>query len=163
MKFAAIFFGALICAITFAGCSSTEQPSTATATTQHQHSATHEAAGAVAASASPKLEIPAHFKDAASIPKPLPPTLSPDQFTGDQVKKAYRVAQEIPETLAQLPCFCYCDRGFGHKSLHSCYEDDHSAGCSTCLDEALMAFHLQREQGLSVPQIQAQIIAKFGN
>lgn len=156
MKIAATIFSALVCALIFAGCSSNEQPAP-TASNHHEHGA------ATTTSPTAKMEIPAHFKDAASVPKPLPPTLSPDQFTGEQVKKAYRVAKEIPETLAQLPCFCYCDRGFGHKSLHSCYEDDHSAGCSTCTDEALMAFQLQREQGLSVPEVRAKIIEKFGN
>lgn len=106
--------------------------------------------------------LPAFFKDAASIPKPLPPTLSPDKFGGAQVRQAYQVAKEIPETLAQLPCFCYCDKGFGHKSLHSCYEDDHSAGCSTCIDEALLAYQLQKEEKLPPEQVREQIIAKFG-
>lgn len=110
---------------------------------------------------SSKPTLPAFFKDAASIPKPLPPTLSPDKFSGAEVKKAYQVAKEIPETLAQLPCFCYCDRGFGHKSLHSCYEDDHSAGCSTCIDEALMAYKLQKEEKLTPEQVREKIIAKY--
>ncbi len=126
---------------------------TQTAHTQHQ--------SPQAQSSAPSL--PAHFKDAASIPRPLPPTLSPDKFSGAQVKKAYQVAKEIPETLAQLPCFCYCDRGFGHKSLHSCYEDDHSTGCSTCIDEALVAYQLQKEEKLNLEQVRERIIARFGN
>ncbi len=133
--------------------SSHHAPPTQTAHTQHQ--------APQAQSSSPAL--PAFFKDAASIPRPLPPTLSPDKFGGAQVKRAYQVAKEIPETLAQLPCFCYCDQGFGHKSLHSCYEDDHSAGCSTCIDEALVAYHLQKEEKLNPEQVRERIIARFGN
>src|SRR2546428_1569223 len=69
-----------------------------------------------------KRPVPAHFTEPQDL-KNLKPTLSPEQFTG-KVRKAYQVAKEIPQTLTQLPCFCYCD-SIGHKSLHSCYEDDH--------------------------------------
>lgn len=105
--------------------------------------------------------LPAHFKDAASIPKPLPPTLSPDQFQNVEVKRAYQVAKEIPETLAQLPCFCRCDLGFGHKSLHSCYENNHSSECDICMNEALDAYKMQKEQKMSVEQVREKIIAQY--
>jgi hypothetical protein len=87
-------------------------------------------------------------------------TLDPNLFAG-KTRQAYQVAQEIPDTLAQLPCYCYCDQGFGHKSLHSCYEDDHSAHCSTCVDEALMAYQLQTVQKLGPAQIRERIIEEF--
>jgi hypothetical protein len=103
--------------------------------------------------------VPAHFNDAASA-RPLKATLDPTRFTG-RTKRAYEVAREIPETLAQIPCYCYCDRGFGHKSLHSCYEDDHSSQCATCVDEALMAYQLEKEQKLSPSQIREKIIERF--
>jgi hypothetical protein len=103
--------------------------------------------------------VPAHYEDVAKA-RPLKATLDPQQFSG-KARRAYEVAQEIPETLAQLPCYCYCDQGFGHKSLHTCYEDDHSAHCSTCVDEALMAYQLQKEQKLSAAQIREKIIEKF--
>jgi hypothetical protein len=103
--------------------------------------------------------VPAHYNDAASA-RPLKATLDPDQFDG-AARRAYEVAREIPETLAQLPCYCYCDRGLGHKSLHSCFESDHSAHCATCTDEALMAYQLQKEQKLNPAQIRDRIIEKF--
>lgn len=103
--------------------------------------------------------VPAHYNDAASA-RPLKATLDPELFMG-KTRQAYQVAREIPETLAQLPCYCYCDQGFGHKSLHSCYETDHSAHCSTCVDEALMAYQLQKEQKLNPAQIRARIIEEF--
>jgi hypothetical protein len=146
-----IFLFTLIGAVLIACNSSHPAPSTQSAHAPHH---TPQAQ-------SSKPPLPAFFKDAASIPKPLPPTLSPDKFSGAEVKKAYQVAKEIPETLAQLPCFCYCDRGFGHKSLHSCYEDDHSAGCSTCIEEALMAYKLQKEEKLTPEQVREKIIAKY--
>lgn len=101
--------------------------------------------------------IPAHFKTPPD-PKALPPTLAPEQFTGE-TRAAYQVAKEIPVTLAQLPCFCYCD-AIGHKSLHSCYEDDHSAGCGICKVSALMASQLKKE-GLSDEQIRERLIAHY--
>jgi hypothetical protein len=103
--------------------------------------------------------VPAHYKDVASA-RPLKATLDPELFLG-KTRQAYQVAREIPETLAQLPCYCYCDQGFGHKSLHTCYEDDHSAHCSTCVDEALMAYQLQKEQNLAPAQIRDRIIEEF--
>ena len=103
--------------------------------------------------------VPAHYNDPASA-RPLNVTLDPELFFG-KTRQAYQVAREIPETLAQLPCYCYCDQGFGHKSLHSCYESDHSAHCATCVDEALMAYQLQKGQNLSPAQIRAKIIEEF--
>lgn len=151
MKKLSLFIFALV----LAACNTSQQPQTADSS--HQH-----AAAPAQSATQAKEPLPAFFKDAATLPKPLPPTLSPEKFSGADVKKAYQVAQEIPETLAQLPCFCYCDRAFGHKSLHSCYETDHSAGCSTCTDEALFAYQLQKEDGLSPAQVREQIITRFG-
>ena len=101
--------------------------------------------------------VPAHYE---SPPASLPPTLAPEKFPG-KIRDAYQAAKDIPQTLAQLPCYCHCDRGMGHKSLHSCFEDDHAAHCATCTDEALMAYRLQKEQHLSAKQIRERIIAEF--
>jgi len=109
--------------------------------------------------ANPIGRVPAHYEDVRSMGQ-LPPTLPPERFFG-QARLAYKVAQEIPQTLAQLPCYCYCDETFGHKSLHSCYETDHSASCATCVNEALLAYRLQKEQGLTAPQIRERINAEF--
>ncbi len=103
--------------------------------------------------------IPAHYKDALSVGS-LGPILSPEQFTG-KVRMAYQAAREIPVTLAQLPCYCHCDRSFGHKSLHSCFEDTHGSQCSICMDEALLAYQLQKEQRLSPAEIRQTIIERY--
>lgn len=92
----------------------------------------------------------------------LKPTLSPEQFLGKS-REAYKVAKDIPETLAQLPCYCHCDRTFGHKSLHSCFEDDHASHCAICADEALMAYELQKNQHLTVEEIRKTIIEKYSS
>jgi hypothetical protein len=101
--------------------------------------------------------IPAHYE---SPPSSLPPTLAPEKFPG-KTRQAYQAAKDIPQTLAQLPCYCYCDRGMGHKSLHSCFEDDHAAHCDVCTNEALLAYRLQKEQHLSARQIRERIIAEY--
>ena len=101
--------------------------------------------------------IPAHYE---SVPSSLPPTLAPEKFPG-KTREAYQAAREIPQTLAQFPCYCHCDRGMGHKSLHSCFEDDHAAHCDVCTNEALLAYRLQKEQHLSAKQIRERIIAEY--
>ena len=105
-------------------------------------------------------DIPAFETDPASL-KNLPPMLRPEQFSGKQ-RVAYQLAREIPETIAQLPCFCHCDKGFGHKSLHSCFVDDHAAHCAICMDEAITAHKLQKEEKLKPEQIRQRIIAQYG-
>ena len=56
----------------------------------------------------------------------LPKTLGPGLFRG-KAKKAYQIAKEIPEVLAQMPCFCECDV-YGHENLLDCFIDSHGAG-----------------------------------
>lgn len=90
----------------------------------------------------------------------LQPTLSPELFTGNQ-RLAYQAAKDIPQILAQLPCYCHCDRSQGHKSLHSCFESEHGENCGICINEALLAHNLQK-QGVAVSEIRKKIIAAYG-
>ena len=106
-----------------------------------------------------KGRIPA-FYTTAPDPALLSPTLSPELFTGNE-KLAYKAAREIPETLAQLPCYCHCDRSQNHRSLHSCFESEHGENCGICINEALMAYNLQK-QGVAVSEIRKRIIAAYG-
>ena len=104
-----------------------------------------------------QARVPA-FQDARSI-SVLPPTLQPEQFFGP-TREAYRVAREIPETIAQLPCYCHCDQSIGHKSLHSCFVDTHASQCTVCVSEALVAYNLQRN-GMTPAQIRERIIEQY--
>lgn len=117
-----------------------------------EHSNDHQAA--------PKPRVPAYQSSAQSLAT-LAPTMRPEVFEGN-VRRAYQVALEIPQTLAQLPCYCHCDRGQGHKSLHSCFIDEHGANCGICMNEAFMAYRLEKQQRLNVEQIREQIIKDFG-
>jgi hypothetical protein len=104
--------------------------------------------------------VPAHYETAPDADS-LAPTLSPEKFTG-LTRDAYKAVAEMPQTIAQLPCYCHCDEGFGHKSLQSCFVDDHAAHCDICVKEALAAYRL-RKQGLSAPQIRERIVAEYAN
>jgi uncharacterized protein with PCYCGC motif len=125
-------------------------PTSEPATAPHDHSA--------GASTQP---IPAHFEVPPSRSS-LGPTLAPDKFTGI-TRDAYRAVREIPVTIAQLPCYCHCDRGFGHKSLYSCFEDDHASHCAVCVNEALLALKLEKEQKLTPAQIREAIVAEYSH
>lgn len=116
------------------------------------HSTSHANSAQTAA-----RRVPAFFE---TPPSTLPPTLSPDKFTGKTLA-AYKAVREIPNTIAQLPCYCYCDEEHGHKSLHSCYENEHASGCAVCVDEVLLAYRLEKEKGLSPPQIRKLIIERY--
>jgi hypothetical protein len=102
--------------------------------------------------------IPA-YQSVAETAK-LGPTLAPERFIG-KTREAYKVARQIPATLAQLPCYCECDRGYGHKSLHSCFEDEHASHCVVCVDEALLAYQLQTREKMTPEQVRQQIIETY--
>lgn len=93
-------------------------------------------------------------------PKNLPATLDPAAFVG-KTRQAYMAVREIPETIAQLPCYCHCDRGFGHKSLHSCFVDGHASSCAVCVEEALLAYRLEKQENLTPEQIRQRIIEVY--
>ncbi len=63
-----------------------------------------------------------------AIPRrPRLATLSPDLFTG-KVAEAYRIAQETPELLERMPCYCGCYVTAGHRNNLDCYTDRHAVG-----------------------------------
>lgn len=58
------------------------------------------------------------------------PTLDPNIFSNNaMIKKAYQIANEIPWVLDSIYCYCFCEESpvFKHKSLLSCYVDNHAA------------------------------------
>jgi hypothetical protein len=150
----------VLAAVLMVGSSQSNQPSaTATHDATSQPSAPHHHATEPAASTAEA--IPAHFEVAPSR-SALGPTLEPEKFTG-LARDAYRAVREIPVTIAQLPCYCHCDRGFGHKSLYSCFEDDHASHCAVCVNEALLALKLEKEQKMTPAQIRETIVAQYSH
>lgn len=145
----------LVAAVLMVNSANNPTPTRVTQTTPAQTPATnHQHLNSTTAKA-----LPAHFEVPPSKSS-LGPTLDPNSFTGI-TRDAYRAAREIPVTLAQLPCYCHCDQGFGHKSLYSCYEDDHAAHCDVCVREALLALKLEKEQKMTPAQIRDTIVAQY--
>ena len=104
-----------------------------------------------------------HFNDnAPAAGTELAPILSKDQLWGSNAQypyqtHAYELAAKIPKVLYQQPCYCYCDRSMGHKSLHSCFSSTHGAECGTCLKELYYTYTMNK-QGKTARQIRAGII-----
>jgi hypothetical protein len=107
----------------------------------------------------PADDIPAYNAGAAS--GQLPPVLTEAQLSGPYSTHhyqvvAYQMAAKIPQVIYQQPCYCRCDRVLGHNSLHSCFEDTHGAGCSTCMREMVYTYQ-ETKKGRTPAQIRAGI------
>jgi hypothetical protein len=102
-------------------------------------------------------QVPVYFKRVEDA-KPFPQTLDSAQFQIANFREAYSVAKEIPDVLAQQPCYCYCQR-MGHRSLLDCFRDLHATSCDICINEARLAGRLHR-QGKTAEEIRAAIIQK---
>jgi len=92
----------------------------------------------------------------------FPPILTKDQLWGNNAQfpyqtHAYELAAKIPKVIYQQPCYCYCDRSMGHKSLHSCFSSTHGAECGTCLKELYYTYTMNK-QGKTAKEIRAGII-----
>ncbi len=103
-----------------------------------------------------------HFNAAPAKGGKLEPILTKDQLWGENAQfayqtHAYELAAKIPNVIHQQPCYCYCDRGMGHKSLHSCFSSTHGAQCGTCLQEVYYSYAMHK-QGKTARQIRAGII-----
>jgi hypothetical protein len=103
-----------------------------------------------------------HFNAAPPAGTVLPPILTKDQLWSANAQfpyqtHAYEVAAKIPKVIYQQPCYCYCDRGMGHTSLHSCFSGTHGAECGTCLKELYYTYTMYK-QGKTAKQIRAGII-----
>ena len=99
--------------------------------------------------------VPAYHSEVPS--GPMPATLAHETFTDVTVQNAYALAAKIKKVLHQQPCYCYCDRGMGHTSLHSCFSGTHGAECGTCLKELYYTYTMFK-QGKTARQIRAGII-----
>ena len=86
-------------------------------------------------------------------------TLDPNQFVGP-VKQAYKFAEKNPALLAQLHCYCGCDKAYGHQNLLDCYRGTHGASCEICTQEALLAERMSA-QGSPADEIREAIRRNF--
>jgi hypothetical protein len=88
-----------------------------------------------------------------------PLTLDPAAFAG-QAREAYQIARSDPVFLAQLHCYCGCDKVLGHRNLLDCFRSRHAASCGTCIGETLDGYQM-RVQGSPVEQIRDALRARY--
>jgi len=115
------------------------------------------------APAAQEERVPAFNPAAPPKGADLPPILGKGQLWGNNDQYPFQahaseLAAKIPNVIYQQPCYCYCDRGMGHKSLHSCFEGTHGAQCSTCMKELYYAYQMNK-QHKTAAQIRKGIIA----
>src|SRR6266851_2272897 len=94
---------------------------------------------------------------AYALKPPIPATLDPKQFPDALNRNVYSLAAKIKPVLYQQPCYCYCDRSVGHKSLLDCFASEHGSQCDICQREAVLAYQ-QTQKGKTPAQIRAAII-----
>jgi hypothetical protein len=94
--------------------------------------------------------VPAYHTSPPAKGETLPPIMSQEQLAYQGLTEparieSYKAAAKIPDVFYQMPCYCYCDRGHGHTSLHSCFETAHGANCGTCMAESLYAYQMTKK------------------
>lgn len=101
--------------------------------------------------------VPPYFKRAEDA-KPFPRTQDPSQFQDSAVREAYAVANEMPDILAQQPCYC---RQPVLRSLLDCFVNFEATNCEICVEEARLAGQLHL-QGKTASEIRAVIVHQYG-
>lgn len=119
---------------------------------QQAHQSNDPPAGGQGAQTTPPYHKSA--EDAKPLPRLLPAT---DFIDHPLVVKAYAIAHQIPLVLGQQPCYCHCDKEFGHSSLLDCFASAHTAGCGVCMAETFLAYEMTK-QGKTPSEIRAAII-----
>lgn len=94
--------------------------------------------------------IPTGRSDASRV-------LDPAQFSDPEVHRAYAIAQEIPEVLNQLYCWCGCENRGIHRSNLGCFEDEMSVNCAVCRGTAEIAYALTQRGVTDAGRIQAAV------
>src|SRR5713226_357353 len=64
--------------------------------------------------------VPVHY-DRAGDAMPFPATLEPASIKQTEARDAYQTAKELPDVLAQQPCYCDGQRK-QHRSLLDCFK-----------------------------------------
>lgn len=116
----------------------------------HQHNHQHQREAAAPATAS----APASgMVETGQVLK------SSDYF---RAARAYQIAEEIPQTLDGLYCYCKCKENpaMAHKTLLTCYTNDHAGKCGICMHEAELASEMT-QQGKGIPEIRAAVDAFY--
>ncbi len=88
------------------------------------------------------------------------PVASASRYSG-RIASAYRKAAEIPEIVDMQFCYCYCKKNFGHKTLLTCFTNEHGSMCDTCMNEVFRSYELHKK-GVPKNRIKEAIDAEFG-
>ncbi len=90
-------------------------------------------------------------------------TILPADMWKGRAAEAYRLAAEIPQVVDRQYCYCDCSKNprFKHKTLLTCYTDDHGANCDICQNEVFMTYDLYKK-GYSIPDIKTEVDKEFG-
>ena len=98
-------------------------------------------------SAAPAADTAAAPAAAAQAPQAAaaPQKQFPPQDHLNKIVAAYNVANQHPELLSGLPCYCPCEL-YGHSAVIDCHRSQHSAMCNICMDEAIEAGQLYQQQ-----------------
>jgi Protein of unknown function with PCYCGC motif len=94
--------------------------------------------------------VPAFHSRPPAAGESLPPILDEKQLAAEGVTEpvqlhSYALAAKISKVIYQQPCYCYCDRNHGHKSLHTCFESTHGAMCGTCMAEVIYSYKMSKQ------------------
>lgn len=109
------------------------------------------------------------YWDYYNAPKPDP--ADPQRFIRRSGKSAmaYAIADEIPDVLRQLPCYCGCmDFLYPHLHLLNCYVnrsggyEEHASLCSICQGETFDTKQWH-DEGVPMEEIKRRIDEKWGN
>ncbi|MBR9990654.1 MAG: hypothetical protein KFH98_12920 [Gemmatimonadetes bacterium] len=73
-----------------------------------------------------------------------------------RIAEVYDMAAAIPQVLDGLYCHCDCSKHSNHRSLLTCFQDDHGAACDVCLTEAALAYRMTNE-GRSLKEIRRAV------
>ena len=88
----------------------------------------------------------------------------PPQDHLNKIVAAYTVANEYPEVLTGLPCYCPCEL-YGHGGVIDCHRSQHAAMCNVCMDEAIEAgtlYEVQVERGAAdISAVQASVKGRY--
>ncbi len=102
---------------------------------------------------------------AANPPAATPQKQFPPRDHLNKIVAAYTVANERPELLTGLPCYCPCEL-YGHGGVIDCHRSQHSAMCNICMDEAVEANQLyegqlSRGETPDIAAVQAQVKDRY--
>lgn len=83
----------------------------------------------------------------ANEPQETRPTLDPRIFSRKPVvASTYETARQIPHVLDKMYCYCHCaiNPKFKHKSLLTCYTDEHASQCGICMRQAMVSMEMTK-------------------